>query len=350
MIKSLYYKQSPNCIMFDSTSLTKFDKQKMYEAYEKWPKIAKESFENKINKVDFKDIDHIVFAGMGGSGAIGDIISSVLSKNDIHVKIVKGYHLPKTVDSNTLVVASSVSGNTIETLSILESASKKNCKLIGFSSGGKMEKYCLNNEINFRRIEKFHSPRASLTSFLYSILNILGPLLPLKIEEIKESIKVMENISKKISFNNLTESNEALSLSNWISGIPLIYYPWGLESAATRFKNSLQENAKTHVMAEDILEASHNGLVSWEKSSNVKPILLQGKDDFIKTKERFQIIKEYFKLNDIQFKEIISVEGSILTKLINLIYVLDYSSIYLAVRNEIDPSPVNSIDFVKSKL
>jgi glucose/mannose-6-phosphate isomerase len=336
--------------MIDSGVLTKFDKQKMYEAYEKWPKIAKESFENEINKVDFKDIDHIVFAGMGGSGAIGDIISSVLSKNDIHVKIVKGYHLPNTVDSNTLVVVSSVSGNTIETLSILESASKKNCKLIGFSSGGKMEKYCSNNEINFRKIEKFHSPRASLTSFLYSILNVLEPLLPLKVEEIKESIQVLEIVSKKISYNNLTETNESLSLSNWISGIPLIYYPWGLESAATRFKNSLQENAKTHVIAEDVLEASHNGLVSWEKLSNVKPILLQGKDDFVKTKERYQIIKEYFNINKIEFKEVISVEGSILTKLVNLIYVLDYSSIYLAVRNGIDPSPVNSIDFVKNKL
>jgi glucose/mannose-6-phosphate isomerase len=291
-----------------------------------------------------------VFAGMGGSGAIGDIISSVLSKNDIHVKIVKGYHLPNTVDSNTLVVVSSVSGNTIETLSILESASKKNCKLIGFSSGGKMEKYCSNNEINFRKIEKFHSPRASLTSFLYSILNVLEPLLPLKVEEIKESIQVLEIVSKKISYNNLTETNESLSLSNWISGIPLIYYPWGLESAATRFKNSLQENAKTHVIAEDVLEASHNGLVSWEKLSNVKPILLQGKDDFVKTKERYQIIKEYFNINKIEFKEVISVEGSILTKLVNLIYVLDYSSIYLAVRNGIDPSPVNSIDFVKNKL
>ncbi len=105
--------------------LKKYDSQEMYKAYEIWPRIARESFENKINKVDFKDIDHIVFAGMGGSGAIGDIISSVLSKSNIHVKIVKGYHLPKTVDNKTLVVTSSVSGDTIETLSVLESASKK---------------------------------------------------------------------------------------------------------------------------------------------------------------------------------------------------------------------------------
>jgi len=206
------------------------------------------------------------------------------------------------------------------------------------------------NKIDFRKIQKIHSPRASLTSFLYSILNVLEPLLPLKVEEVNESIQMLETISKKITSENLSESNEALSLSNWISGIPLIYYPWGLESAAIRFKNSLQENAKTHVIAEDILEASHNGIVSWEKSSNVKPILLRGKEDFVKTKERYNIIKEYFEINKIEFKEIFSVEGSILTKLVNLVYLLDYSSIYLAVRKGIDPSPVNSIDFVKSKL
>lgn len=62
---------------------------------------------------------------MGGSGALGDIFSSVLSKTNIHVNVIKGYHLPKTVDSNTLVVTTSISGNTVETLTVLDSAKKK---------------------------------------------------------------------------------------------------------------------------------------------------------------------------------------------------------------------------------
>ena len=71
-----------------------------------------------------KDVDNIVFAGMGGSGTIGDTIESILSKQNIHVNVVKGYVLPKTVDSNTLVIATSVSGNTDETLEILKKAKK----------------------------------------------------------------------------------------------------------------------------------------------------------------------------------------------------------------------------------
>ena len=82
----------------------------------------------------------------------------------------------------------------------------------------------------------------------------------------------------------------------------------------------------------------------------VQPILLQGKDDYIKTKERFDIIKEFFMKKDIDFKEIHSVSGNILTKTISLIYMTDYASIYKAVLSKTDPSPVSSIDYIKSRI
>ena len=107
---------------------------------------------------------------------------------------------------------------------------------------------------------------------------------------------------------------------------------------------------KIHVIAEDVVEACHNGIVSWEKESNVNPILIQGKDDYVKTKERWLIIKNYFKKNKIEYIEINSIKGSILSKLVNLIYILDYSSIYKAVLMKTDPTPVKSIDFIKSKI
>jgi len=132
--------------------------------------------------------------------------------------------------------------------------------------------------------------------------------------------------------------------------IPLIYYPWGLQAAAIRFKNSLQENSKSHAIAEDVIEACHNGIVSWEKSSQIQPILIRGQDDYIKTKERWEILKQYFEQNKIDYREIHSVEGPILSKIINLIYLFDYTSIYLAIKNGIDPTPIKSIDFVKNKL
>lgn len=335
--------------MLNVSKMDKIDAQGMYKIYDLWPQIAKNSYGDN-DPIDYKNIDHIVFAGMGGSGAIGDIFSAILSKSNIHVSLVKGYHLPKTVDTRTLVVATSVSGNTIETLTVLNSAKKTGCKLIGFSSGGKMEKYCKKNKVEFRNIPKIHSPRASFVSYVYSTLGTLNSIIPIKKHDISESISKISKTSKQIDSNNLSKSNPSLDLAKWISGIPLIYYPWGLQAAATRFKSSLQENAKSHAMIEDVIESCHNGIVSWERPSTVRPILLRGKNDYIKTKERWKILEEYFDKNNISYREIISVNGSILSKLICLIYMLDYASIYYALLNDTDPSPVASIDFVKARL
>ena len=133
-------------------NLEKIDSKKMYQTYDKWPEIAKNSFDNDFEKFDVKGIDHIAFSGMGGSGSIGDVISAILSKEDIHVSNVKGYHLPKTVDSNSLVVATSISGNTKETLTVLEKAQKTDAKIAVFSSGGMMQKFSKTNNLFFQAL------------------------------------------------------------------------------------------------------------------------------------------------------------------------------------------------------
>jgi glucose/mannose-6-phosphate isomerase len=326
------------------------DKKEMYKIYDKWSEIAKNTYEENWKSLKYENIDDIVFAGMGGSGSIGDIFSAILSQTKLHVTIVKGYALPKTVDKNSLVVITSVSGNTAEALSILDQAKSSNCNLIAVSSGGKIEQICNENKIEYRKIKKYNSPRASLVSFIFSMLKILKFIIPIKEEDIIESLENLKQLQNKISSNNLTDSNKALSLAKEISGIPLIYYPWGLQAAGIRFKNSLQENAKMHAMVEDVVEASHNGIVAWENESQVFPILLQGDNDNIKTKERWKILKIYFNNSKIEYKEIFSIKGNILAKLMHLIYLLDYTSIYKAIISKIDPTPVKSIDFIKSRL
>ncbi|MDE1829748.1 MAG: SIS domain-containing protein [Thaumarchaeota archaeon] len=323
----------------------------MYKIYDRWPQIARESYESEQELAEFGEINHIVFSGMGGSGAIGDVFSSILSKTKIHVCVVKGYVLPGTIDSNTLVVTTSVSGNTTETLSVLDTASKLGCKVIAFSSGGKMERFCVKNKVEYRKIPMVLSPRASFPAFLYSMLKILSHVIPVKNDEVTESISKLERLQKSIWSSNLTINNPSLALAEWINGIPMIYYPHGLEAVAIRFKNSLQENAKSHAMAEDVIEASHNGIVSWERNKfRVQPILIEGADDYIKTKERWNILKEYFKKNKIDYKEIHSIKGGILSKSLTLMYLLDYCTLYLAALSKLDPSPVRSIDYLKNKL
>ena len=331
------------------SELTKIDTKSMFKTYDMWPEMAEKSFLEEVKKIESNDIDHIVFCGMGGSGSIGDIITAILSTSDIHVTNVKGYLLPKTVDEKTLVICTSVSGNTRETLTTLESAKKKSCKVISFSSGGKM-KEIVDKNISFYEIPLLHSPRASLPNFLYYMINVLKDFLPITKDGIVQSIENLKKTRETISSENLNSNNLSLALAKWIDNFPVIYYPNGLQSVAIRFKNSLQENSKLHVIAEDAIEACHNGIVAWERKSNGQPILLQGIDDYTKTKERWEILKEYFISQKIDFKEIHSVRGNILSKIINLIYILDYYSIFHAVLSKIDPSPVKSIDFVKERI
>jgi len=332
------------------SDIQRYDSKKMYETYDYWPKLAKEYYEKDFSKLEIDGVDHIVFAGMGGSGTIGDIISSILSKTNIHVNVVKGYLLPKTVDSDTLVVATSISGNTDEVLSILKNSKNTKARFISFSSDGDLEKVSIENNIKHIKIPQSHSPRASLPSFLYSILNVLENVIPIKKNDIMESISKLEQTQKLISSSNLNEKNLSLSLANWIKNIPIIYYPWGLQATAIRFKNSLQENAKIHTISEDVIEACHNGIVAWENKTDVQPILIQGYDDYIKTKERWKIFKEFLQSKQIDFKEVNSGDGNILSKIMHLIYLLDYSTIYHAIESKIDPSPVKPIEFIKSRI
>ena len=331
-------------------TIKKIDSSGMYKIYDKWPEIGEEQYNSNLELIENSNPNHIVFTGMGGSGAISDLFSSILSKTNVHVDVVKGYVLPKTVDSKSLVVCTSISGNTVETLSTLEQAKEIGCNTIVFSSGGKILEMCKKDNIEFRKIPSYHSPRASFSSYLYSMLKVLNPVLPIYESDIIESIEEMKKLQKKICSKNLSNENPSIELAKWLPELPIIYYPWGLVSAAIRFKNSLQGDSKMRVVSEDVIEACHNGIVSWKKSSKIKPILIRGKDDFLKTKKRWEILKEFFEKEQIEYKEIVSSSGSILTKLINLIYLFDYSTIYKAVELKIDPTPVLSIKYIKNKI
>jgi glucose/mannose-6-phosphate isomerase len=332
-------------IALDST-----DKNGMYKVYDKWPELAHNAYNDAETIPPIKNVSHIIFSGMGGSGTIGDIFSAILSKSNIHVTVVKGYRLPDIANENTLVISTSMSGNTNETAILLKKSIGKKCKIIAFSSGGKIEKICNENSINHCKVGFIHSPRASLAIVLFTIMKVLKDICNLDVDDIEKSIENMKKMHTEINSKNITNSNEALKIAKEFGKIPVIYYPHGLMAAAIRLKNSLQENAKMHVIAEDVIEACHNGIVGWENLSNCKPILLQGNDDHIKTIERWNIVKEFFEERGIVYQEIKSRNGGIITKLVNLIYLLDYSTIYKAVIEKTDPTPIAPIDFIKKRI
>ena len=337
-------------IVISKEELKKIDSQEMYKIYDEWPQISIDAYNFPNKKIKIQKTRHLVFVGMGGSGTIGDVFSSILSKTGIHVTIVKGFFLPKTVNKKSVIIITSVSGNTKESIEILQKSWQIGAKVIAFSDGGKIKEICKTNRITHFNIKKAHSPRASFTVFLYSMLSILNPILPISKEQILESIDELNRINKKINSTKISKSNNAIKIAEWIKTTPVIYFPCGLQSAAIRFKNSIQENCKMHVIVEDVIEACHNGVVAWEKPNNFQPILLRGADDSEKTIQLWKVLKKYFKNNKIEFLEIKTVKGNILTKIVCLIYLLDYASIYLSIKLKVDPSPVKSIEYIKKYL
>ncbi len=341
--------------MLDKHTLDAVDTGRMHEVYDRWPQIAADAYEPRPDSDAVAygdDITHIVFAGMGGSGAVGNLFAAVLSKTAVHVTVTKGYELPKTVDKNTLVVATSVSGETPETLAALEAAARTDARIVGVSSGGRLERLCRSRGHGHIPIGQDHSPRASFAGVVFSMLRALEDVLPLQKGDVEEAIGRLQETGRAISSGNVGgDNNVSRRIAERMAAMPLIYHPFGLRAAAIRFKNDLQENAKTHAIVEDVLEACHNGIVAWEAPSDaVGPVMITGSDDHPKTKERWQILKEYFGSRNMEYVEIQSGEGGILAKLMGLAYVTGYASIYRAVMNGIDPSPVESIGFVKKRL
>ena len=333
----------------DDSELDRLDPSGMHRIYDRWPDIAREAHGSDVEPADFGDISHIVFSGMGGSGAVGDLFSSVLSETATHVTVVKGYMLPRTADKNTLVVCTSVSGDTAETLAVAESASRLGCKLVGFSSGGGLEKFCAENSVPFRKVRHYLNPRSSFPSYVYTMIRTLEPILPISDSDVSESLQRLDDMAKKIGSHNASEQNPAQSLARQLGGIPLAYYPWGLRAAAIRFKNSVQENMKSHAIIEDVIEACHNGIVSWERGADVMPVFIRGKDDHPRTKERWDILGEFFAKKGIKHAEVKSSGNSILSKIVGLTYQLDYTTIYGAALRGINPFPVEPIDFIKGR-
>ena len=335
--------------IFSRKSLLKLDPQKIIETYDKWPEIGQQSYEDSADILDIKNFSNITFAGMGGSNSINTVISSILSKNKIPSFNLNGFDFPNHLDSDSIFIATSVSGNTLETLTALDSARKADCQIIAFSEGGKIEEYCKKHGLEHRKVSKFHSPRASFTSFLYSMLRILQPILSISEKEILESLNQLSVTKQKIYSKNITDTNPSMDLASWFPKTPVIYYSKLLEASAVRFRNSFNENAKSHAITNELTEACHNEIVCWELPTTSKPMLVRTNNDHKRTAETWNILKEFFEEKEIEYKEIFSNNGNILSQLVGLIYLFDYSTIYYAIKCGINPSPIISTEYFKNK-
>jgi len=318
--------------------------QEMIDVYRSWPEHAEESY-NSSDKVDIKFND-ILVSGMGGSGIIANILYGL---TDHEIFVAKGYFLPKKIAKDTLVICNSASGNTIETLTLLKTAHKAGCKIIAFSSGGKIEQYCKNNKIAFNKYKMLNSPRTSLVFSLYTILGSLSKSLGLPEKQVTESISNLKK-TRDVIFSTDKENNPSVNLAQFMSKTPICYYSPLLLPAALRFKNDIQENCKKHAMIEEIAEACHNSINAWERPSNISPILFRKDDDHTLIKKQFNVVIEYLESKKVPYLEVFAPKGNLLNALINPMYHMGYATILRAISDGVDPTDIPAIRFIKARL
>lgn len=296
-----------------------------------------------------KEIKNVVICGMGGSGIGGNIVSeAVASKVTIPIIVNKDYSLPNFADKNTLVIISSYSGDTEETIKALEEAIEKDSKIVCISSGGKISEIARQKKIDLITIPKGMPPRAAIAYSVVQLLHILHFHTIISFSFKNNLLAAIELIDAEEN-NIIRDAKETAKLLS--DKLTVIYSVAGMESAALRFRQQLNENAKMLSWHNVFPELNHNELQSWnETENNLAIIILRNDNDSLRISKRIDITSDIISHHDISYKEVYSKGNTPLERILYLIHWGDWVSFFIAEIKQIDPMDIRTISYLKSEL
>ncbi len=348
--------------MVSISSFNEFDKSGMLGIMLDFPnqcRIAKEIGERFKPSKKIMKPKLILWCGMGGSAIGGDVIASYL-KDKINVSIIRNRHydIPTYVDKDTLVLISSYSGNTEETRSCYAQAKSKRSTILMMTSGGKLAEAAVKNGDMLIVIPQGLPPRCALgyssipIIMAFSKLGLIGSCA----NEIDETIALLRKLKDRLSPMASKSSNISLKLAEQLYGkFPLIYASIDhFEPVAYRWRTQIEENAKSLASHHIFAEMNHNEIEGFEPFSKVSKdivaLYLRDKGDHPRIKRRMAIIKDIIKGKKVKLLEVNSMGESVLARIFSTIYIGDWVSLYLAVMNKVDPTPVHRIAYLKRRL
>jgi glucose/mannose-6-phosphate isomerase len=304
-------------------------------------------------------IKNIVFTGLGGSAIGADLIRSYIA-GEIKLPIIvnRNYTLPNFVNEDTLLFASSYSGNTEETLSAYEVAKEKKAKIIAISSNGILERLAKEDEISFIKIPGGIPPRCALG---YSFIPPLLALCKLMFiedreNEIDEAVKLLGELKLELGPGSPPEINIAKRVALMLEHkYPIIYGADDhIDVVTTRWRGELAENSK-HLSSSHLFpEMNHNEIVGWDFPTELMKyfavIFLRDSGDHKRVAKRIDITKEILSRKGIDIVEVFSKGNGLLSRMVSLIYIGDMVSFYLAILNGVDPTPVDRVTYLKNEL
>ena len=306
---------------------------------------------------DGEGVTGVAFCGMGGSGVAGDVIRAIFrDRLRTPIASVRGPELPAFCGPHTLVVVSSYSGGTAETLACFEEAISRGCRLLLVTSGGELARHGSERDLAAVAIPGGMMPRAALG---YLALGAMGALegiglLPPLADDVEEATGELDRIVTACGADVPRERNAAKQLAWWIGDrVPVI---WGAEgigaAAAGRWKAQMNENAKVPAWSAALPELDHNEVVGWSEGQGARfcLIALRHPGEHPEVKQRFPLSIEIAESSGIVSEEVMSSGRSALSRLLSLVAVGDFASVYLGIARDIDPTPVEAIARLKNSL
>lgn len=295
------------------------------------------------------EIQNVVITGLGGSGIGGKIVAQLVEEqSSVPIVINNTYDIPAFVGKNTLVIASSFSGNTEETLAALDKAQTRGAEIAIISSGGKIIEIAKSKGHNYIILPSGDSPRAMLTYSLtqqFYILEHYGIAKSGNIDDLRESNRLLiENI------NSLKQ--EAKDIAGKLNGrTPVIYSEAKYEGVAIRLRQQINENSKVLCWHHVLPEMNHNELVGWAGGKSEYAVLMfRNEDDFYRTQKRMDITKEVVSKYTDTYIEINSKGTTRIQRSMYLILLGDWISVYLSELRNVDAKEVNVINHLKGEL
>lgn len=295
------------------------------------------------------NIQNIVVTGLGGSGIGGTILSELVQTEcPIPIIVNKDYFLPEFVNSNSLVIISSYSGNTEETLSAMKQAITKNAQIVCVTSGGEVEAIAKKHNFDTIIIPGGHPPRSCIG---YSLVQLF------KIVQFNEFIKT--DLLKQVQVSITLLDTEKQSIKSEASGIaktllhkiPVIYSLGSCEGIAVRFRQQINENSKMLCWHHTLPEMNHNELVGWtEKNDSLAIVTFRTSFDYERTIKRYELCKSIFSKYSNSVTDITAKGNSKVEQFLYLINIGDWISCYIADLKNIDATEVNVITNLKNEL
>jgi glucose/mannose-6-phosphate isomerase len=318
---------------------------------------AWESVQSLYLPEEYRSAENVIIVGMGGSAIGGALLQSMIDREcPVPVTVCREYTVPAWVGPATLVIATSYSGNTEETLAAFEDSVSRGAMPIAIARGGRLKQRAQAG-IPFFQITYAGQPRTALGHSLIPLVGIFQRLGLIRdhTADVAEAVRVMDDLQAEIGPVVPVERNPAKQLAIRLQGtIPVIYGAEHLSEVARRWKGQINENAKGFAAHDVLPELNHNTIVGYEHphpaGAKVFVVFLHSELYHPRVALRWGATSELLVKNSIPHVQVSARGTTRLAQVLSAIHYGDCVSYYLALLNGVDPSSVDAIDYLKGRL